>query len=228
MADHHDPDHEQQYYTRRELIQGHVLFGLAREAVSATRRVVANRIIPALAALKDPNATPVPDRPQRRMPLHRPPKAVAEEAFLAGCTKCNDCATACPHQAIIPAPAQLGAAAGTPMIKPDTAACQMCPDMPCVTACEPQVLHHDLRPKMGTARLLAQHCLAVRGQGCSSCVEQCPVEDAIRLERGTPVINSDVCTGCGVCVYVCPAPETALIVLPERWRPEAPHDTQQG
>ena len=64
--------------------------------------------------------------------IHRPPGAVEEPAFLAGCTRCGDCVKVCPPQAIVLAPDIHGSAAGTPMIDSMTAPCVMCDDPPCI------------------------------------------------------------------------------------------------
>jgi ferredoxin-type protein NapG len=74
---------------------------------------------------------------------------------------------------------------------------------------------------MGEARIVDHSCLAVRGVGCSTCVEQCPVPGAIRLDQGRPRIDPEHCTGCGVCLFVCPAPQKAILLLPLRARESA-------
>ena len=38
---------------------------------------------------------------------------------------------------------------------------------------------------------------------CGVCADNCP-EDAIRLKGGVFVVNPDDCTGCRICVEVCP------------------------
>lgn len=157
-------------------------------------------------------------RSGRALPIHRPPGAVAEAEFLAGCTKCSDCAGACPHEAIRPGGARLGAAQGTPVIDAASAPCYSCEDRRCATACLPGVLSPRGSGRMGEARIVDHSCLAVRGVGCSTCVEQCPVPGAIRLERGRPRIDPEHCTGCGVCLFVCPAPQKAILLLPARAR----------
>ena len=216
-------------YTRRELLSGRVLGGLARRTLAATRAAVVRRVAPPPSASRP---TAVAQRPpsdtaaaarRRTMPLLRPPGAVREERFLRDCTGCMDCATACPHGAIVEAPIRLREAAGTPLIVPEAAACHMCQDMPCIAACQPGVLDARLEPKIGTARVLSHFCMGTRGLGCSACVEHCPVDGAIRLECGTPVVDPPACTGCGVCVEVCPAPTRAILVLPASTRgdPEA-------
>jgi ferredoxin-type protein NapG len=163
-------------------------------------------------------SAPHRDAPRRKadhpLPVLRPPGAVDEARFLAECTRCDACLKACPFQAIVHAPARFRAAAGTPMIDPAQQPCRMCAEMPCVTACEAGVLRGDWPRVMAKVRIDELACLAHEGLSCSSCVEQCPVEGAMKLQGGKPVIDGDRCTGCGVCQYVCPAPSHAVLLMP--------------
>lgn len=153
------------------------------------------------------------------LPIHRPPGAVNESAFLAGCTRCDACIAACPVGAIVRAPSRFREAAGTPMIDPYASACVMCEDTPCITACEPAVLRAEQPRKMGVAWIQAEACLAYTGSFCTVCAERCPVPGTITLHAGKPRINPDPCTGCGVCLAVCPAPVNAVVVMPLADRP---------
>lgn len=169
---------------------------------------------------------PDPARPQRvpralPLPIHRPPGAVPEAAFLAGCTRCSDCIRACPVNAIILAPPRFRHAAGTPMIDPYSSACVMCADTPCIAACEPGVLRRDRPLKMGVAYIERGACLAYTGTICTVCSERCPVPGAIQLSGGKPLIHAETCTGCGVCAFVCPAPANAVVLMPLADRPDA-------
>ena len=160
----------------------------------------------------------------RSIPIFRPPGAIEESQFLAGCTRCNDCSTACPHEAIRPVAQRFVAFAGTPTIEANSAACRMCVDFPCIAACKPGVLTTRFPPIMGTAMITAHLCLAHHGTTCTVCSERCPVEGAISVTTGKPTVNEDVCTGCGVCRYVCPAPENAILLMPTLYRPPLPID----
>lgn len=179
-----------------------------------------DRVVPApVRALGTAPATPaarLAARP-RVIPVLRPPGAVAEERFLRDCTRCGECITACPHQAIRLADARFRQAAGTPIVDPGEQPCWQCTDAPCITACAPGVLRRDAAgglPVMGTARISVMDCLAHQGGTCTVCSERCPVPGAITVDGGRPVIEGDACTGCGVCQYVCPAPRNAVILLP--------------
>jgi ferredoxin-type protein NapG len=158
-------------------------------------------------------------RYQKAFPVLRPPGAIEEEAFLAGCTRCEACIKACPHTAILHAPLRFRRAAGTPMIDPIQQPCWMCRDFPCIAACEPDVLRLAAPKKIGIARIDIQTCLPHQGQACTVCSEQCPVPGAIELIAGRPRIVEATCTGCGVCQFVCPAPHNAVLLMPLAERP---------
>lgn len=160
---------------------------------------------------------------RRSFPIHRPPGAIDEELFLEQCTRCDACIHACPHDAIIHAPPRFRRAAGTPMIDPMRQPCWMCEDTPCIAACEPRVLRDDMPLRMAVARVSPITCLAHQHSFCTVCSEQCPVPGAIEVTQGKPRIIEEVCTGCGVCQHVCPAPENAILLMPVADRPR--HET---
>ena len=142
--------------------------------------------------------------------VQRPPHAVPESEFLAGCTKCDACIQACPPHAIFRAPDSDGQLAGFPIINSETQPCLMCDDLPCVPACEVGVLRLTADLAMGLACINPETCLPFNGTVCTACVERCPVEKALTIEAGRPVVHADSCTGCGVCLYVCPGPDETI------------------
>ena len=141
----------------------------------------------------------------------RPPGALAEPDFLARCTQCNDCIKACPRDSIVQADDRWGAAlAGFPVIMPDAAPCIMCDTIYCIDACATGALEKVRawdtirlgRPQANDA------CLNAQGKECRQCVVMCPIADkgAITMHGfELPQFHPDVCTGCGICVYECPA-----------------------
>jgi ferredoxin-type protein NapG len=164
----------------------------------------------------------------RVMPVLRPPGAIDETTFLAECTRCLACIEACPYDAIGLAGPQLRGAEGTPVLHPLQSPCKMCPDTPCITACQTPretgiqpsgVLVAGRGFHMGKASIKTSDCLAYQGGFCSTCAERCPVSGAIEVNMGKPKIVTNLCTGCGICHHVCPAPWNAIILMPELMRP---------
>lgn len=63
-----------------------------------------------------------------------------------------------------------------------------------------------------TAIIQGRFCIAYQGGMCFTCSEQCPEQDAITLDKGIPTVHADVCTGCGICHDLCPAPRNAILM----------------
>jgi len=222
-------------WTRRDFLRGNFLRRFFDEASRPTSRRAASSIPGAVAAPeadavvmrypKTSGDTRVGRRANARgaehLPVMRPPGAVAARQFLELCTRCDDCADACPHNSIQKASPRLRGVAGTPVIDPIIQPCWLCEDMPCVTACKTGALDPSLEPQLGTASVQEQTCLAHQGGTCTTCAERCPVEGAITLSQGRPNINQEACTGCGICQYVCPAPQNAILLMPMFARPTA-------
>jgi ferredoxin-type protein NapG len=106
----------------------------------------------------------------------------------------------------------------------------MCEDAPCIAACPtdallPGTAIEDAR--MGLAVLIDREtCLAFHGLRCEVCYRVCPLMgNAIRVEMRPqertgkhayflPVVDSEACTGCGMCERSCILEEAAIKVLP--------------
>lgn len=204
--------------SRRELLRGGFLKGRGAEAPA--------RLTVGQSGHTGPRQEQPPLR-HRAFPIIRPPGAVDETEFMAACTRCNACVEACPHDAIVLAPARFRQAAGTPMINPSQQPCLMCEDLPCARACEPNVLREDLPRTIAMANLLTYNCIAWQGGFCSVCSEHCPEPGALTMEQGKPVIHAEVCTGCGVCHHVCPAPTNAIAMMPLQSRPSGRRGSEE-
>jgi MauM/NapG family ferredoxin protein len=174
--------------------------------------------------------------------LLRPPGALDEFEFLTKCTRCDLCMRACPENAILVAAPSAGLALKTPYIDPRSVPCFLCTTLPCITVCDDGALVWPTLKKadgtefegpravrMGTARVKPSQCvtwgtLEREPRACRICVDRCPYpEEAIRIAPpaegesiGHPVVEAEVCTGCGLCVFACPAEPAAIIVDPRR------------
>lgn len=143
-------------------------------------------------------------------PFLRPPGALAEAEFIATCDRTGACLKACPYQSIRRLGPEFGeAAGGTPAIIVEESPCYLCPDMPCITACDSGALRPVERRdevRMGVAQIDYAACYAALSQPCDYCVLRCPLgRDAIDFgEHAIPRINEKACAGCGVCAYLCP------------------------
>ncbi len=142
----------------------------------------------------------------------RPPYALDELEFLLACTRCEACAEACPQQLIFPLPARLSAqVAGTPALDLLNRGCRLCPEWPCVTACEPGALRRPDSaqdesggwPELAVATLDTRACLPYLGPECGACAGSCPVPGALLWEGERPRIDADLCVGCGSCREAC-------------------------
>lgn len=81
---------------------------------------------------------------------------------------------------------------------------------------------------MGTAIVKQNHCVTWgtpdrEPRACRVCVDRGPYpEEALRMVSvegdalAHPEVDADICTGCGLCVFSCPAEPAAIVVEPRR------------
>ena len=167
----------------------------------------------------------------------RPPGALNTDDFIKACIKCGQCVTACPYETLKLATSGDNTALGTPYFKPREIPCYMCTDYPCTEVCPSGAL--DLKEltkntekpnidnaQMGLAVIHKETCIAFWGIQCDACYRACPLmNEAISLiidknevtgkhANFKPIVNSDVCTGCGMCEHACIVEKAAIFVLP--------------
>jgi MauM/NapG family ferredoxin protein len=169
---------------------------------------------------------------RRRQPerMIRPPGATLTN-FTSVCMRCGECVRVCPTQGLQPSLLEGGwQNIFTPRLVPRLGYCsfscnacsQVCP----TGAIPPLTLEEKKQIPIGLASIDTNRCLPwAYNTICSVCEETCPLaEKAIRLEDAEatnaegeriiikrPYVVSDLCIGCGVCEYHCPAGGEAAI-----------------
>lgn len=168
----------------------------------------------------------------------RPPGAQPEKEFQAKCIKCGLCVVDCPYDALMLAAPGDGLPVGTPYFVPRQRPCYMCTDIPCAAACptgalDPSLLLPEGEPepeinlsRMGLAHIDRETCIAYWGMQCDVCYRACPLIDkalVVQTSRNdrtghhaflAPVVDSEHCTGCGICEHVCITKKASINVLP--------------
>ena len=115
----------------------------------------------------------------------------------------------------------------TPYIDPMRNPCVMCTDLPCIPACPDGALLpvQELSDvSMGYAILDKKKCQAYGDTFCQQCVIDCPVPGAIHQVDSKPIIDKNICTGCGVCMRSC---STVNIPLAIKIKPQMVIDYQR-
>ncbi|RMD68785.1 MAG: 4Fe-4S dicluster domain-containing protein [Gammaproteobacteria bacterium] len=98
------------------------------------------------------------------------------------------------------------ALAGAPYLSFREGGCTFCGD--CAGAC-PQGVPRG-RPRIGTAVLHRERCLAWNRVICMGCMGRCPEGAIVLDERRRPFLLEERCTGCGMCISPCPTAAIAI------------------
>ncbi len=134
----------------------------------------------------------------------------AADHFAALCTRCGACIEACPEQILTVGPG------GRPVRIP-SGGCTFCGR--CAEVCEPGALDTEDAVRCPYVARIDTTCLARQGTACRLCEERCAPQ-AIRFHAGeeavaVPSVDERCCTGCGMCVFVCPV-QAIRIIDPRR------------
>lgn len=156
--------------------------------------------------------------PERDTPL-TPPGSKSIEDFYRHCTACQLCVAACPNGVLRPSTdperlmqPEMGYEKG--FCRPE---CTKCSEV-CPTGAILRITREEkTRYHIGKARIERSLCVAEDGTLCGNCARHCP-SGAIRMvenENGfkIPVVNEEICTGCGACEFLCPSRPLSAITV---------------
>jgi len=121
------------------------------------------------------------------------------QGFVANCTQCGDCISACPEKIISRGDG------GYPNINFNLGECTFCGK--CADSCEQPIFISTGQSPWSKKAIITNQCLAFADIYCRSCAESCDSQ-ALTFQPGlsaVPQIDVNLCTGCGACVAPCPA-----------------------
>ncbi|MCL2390599.1 MAG: 4Fe-4S binding protein [Endomicrobia bacterium] len=152
-------------------------------------------------------------------PVIRPPGAISEREFKQACVRCGNCMKVCVTNGLQPIMTESGIdGIWTPKMDNYIGYCEyncnacghVCPTQ----AIEALSMEEKMKRSIGRAEIIKDICIPWRdGISCLVCEEHCPVPDkAIKFvpeiingkNVDVPVIDLELCIGCGVCQNKCP------------------------
>jgi ferredoxin len=176
---------------------------------------------------------------KRKHPV-TPPGAVDVKRFNNRCTACHLCVSKCPSNVLTPTFLEYGLEG---MLQPAmefqhgycnykcTICTEVCPNdaLKKITEKQKKTL------QVGHVHFIKENCVTVTdGTDCGACSEHCPTQ-AVSMQpyKGDlriPVIDQDLCVGCGGCEYICPTrPYRAIYVVgnPVHKQAKIPEEKEQ-
>jgi ferredoxin-type protein NapG len=146
--------------------------------------------------------------------LIRPPGALDERAFMAGCIRCHRCQDACDVGAIQYFPQSQGKLAHTPYVDPSVKGCNLC--LKCTRVCPTGVLRPvaddaKAQVKMASISFHEDLCLSFKAKRLRD-------EQALLMELGREATETDAPYErrgpCGECYMFCPLRKRAVNLEP--------------
>ena len=177
--------------------------GVAVAALAVPKKALAKRV----AALESRQAY------EKKHPLS-PPGSVSVEHLLDHCTACHLCVAKCPSRVLKPAFMVYGLGGlMQPLMNFEHGFCNFDCTV-CADVCPNQALlklskEEKHRLQVGRVIFVLENCIVhSHGTSCGACSEHCPTQ-AVSMQPyknglTIPVVNPDICVGCGGCEYVCP------------------------
>ena len=195
-------------------------------AIGATAKVAKAQIIEEATDKKvDGGLADIIDKEEhpRNTPL-TPPGSLSARNMKNHCTACQLCVSACPNGVLRPSTdlmtfMQPKMAYERGFCRPE---CTECADVCPAGAIKPITKEEKSSIQIGHAVWTRELCVPIRdGQECGNCARHCPT-GAITMvpldaddssSKKIPVINEEMCIGCGTCEALCPSrPLSAIYV----------------
>lgn len=202
-----------------------------RAFLTATGAIIAGAAIKAQEKTTDGGFATIIGKkaPKRNTPIV-PPGAISLKNMASHCTGCQLCVSECPNNVLRPSGDLMH------MMMPVSSyelgycrpECTRCSDVCPAGAIKPFAADKDEKQaikastKIGTAKWIKENCIPLTdGKSCGNCARHCPAK-AIEMVPSdpndkdslkVPVVNEELCIGCGECENLCPArPFSAIYV----------------
>lgn len=198
---------------------------MSRRSFLATSALVAGTAaVEAQEKMVDGGLAAVQDKkiPTRELPL-KPAGSLSIKNFSTRCTGCQLCVAECPNHVLRPSDKleslmQPEMSFERGFCRPECTRCsQVCPS----GAIRPVSKEEKTAIHIGFAVVVPDNCVAYsHGEQCGNCARHCPSGAIVMVPRDkdsdsvlVPSVNTDRCTGCGACEYLCPSrPFSAIFV----------------
>lgn len=162
-------------------------------------------------------------RPARKTPIV-PPGALGLRNMNSHCTACQLCISACPNHILLPS--EKLSTLMQPEINFEKGYCrtectecsQVCP----TSAIKPITVPEKTSIAIGQAIWIEENCIInTDNVSCNVCMRRCPTGAITKVARDPnqekslriPVVNKEICIGCGACEYYCPARPFSAIYI---------------
>jgi polyferredoxin len=179
------------------------------------------------------SAVPVPS-------LVRPPGSRREDDFLSRCVRCGECMKVCITGGLQPTLLEAGVEGiWTPLLVSRIGYCEynctLCGQVCPTSAIDRLSVEEKRKTVIGLAFVDPSRCIPfAQGTPCIVCEEHCPTPKkaiVFREQPGkggapvrVPVVETELCIGCGICEYKCPVTDLAGIRVTSIGESRNPHN----